>query len=198
MRTPECACQRRAVGLLDSQPLFSRAMVVPVPVSISRLCEVPSFAPALAETHAREWGHLYAGWDEPVALADFRQERPGANLPTTWVLHRGSGTLLGSVSLVLDDLPGHSGLNPWLASLYVFPKFRKQGLGKVLVRQALDFLRQQKYPHTYLFTEGQVPFFSKFGFSVHGPAQANGHPVTIMKWTSPDPTAAAQEIEDRI
>ena len=196
MRTPECACQRQAVGLLDSQPLFSNAMVVPVSVSISRLCEAPSFVPALAKAHAREWGHLYANWNQETALADFRLERAGSDLPTTWVAHHPSGILLGSVSLVLDDLPGHPGLNPWLASLFVFPKFRKQGLGKVLVGQALDFLCQQKYPHIYLFTEGQVPFFSKFGFSVHGPAQANGHPVTIMKWTSPDPTATAQEIGD--
>ena len=93
---------------------------------------------------------------------------------------------MGSISLVMDDLPGHPDLNPWLASLHVFPEFRGRGLGRLLVQHALDFLRQQKYLRAYLFTEDQVPFFSKFGFSVHRPAKANGHPVTIMKWKKPD------------
>ena len=165
----------------------------PADFSVSRLCEVPSFAPALAEAHAREWGHLYAGWDRNAALADFLLERPEAGLPTTWVAHHPSGILRGSVSLVLDDLPDHPGLNPWLASLYVFPKFRGRGLGKLLVRQALDFLHQIKCPHAFLFTEDQVAFFSKFGFSVHGPAQANGRPVTIMKWTDSALSAPPQQ-----
>jgi predicted N-acetyltransferase YhbS len=163
---------------------------------ISRLCEVPFFAPALAAAHAREWGHLYAGWDEAAALADFRQERPGGDPPTTWVIHRGSDTLLGSVSVVWDDLPGHPDLNPWLASLFVFPKFRGRGLGKLLVRHALDFLAAHHHPHAYLFTEDQVPFFSKFGFAVHAKTSAQGNEVTIMKWTNPDPAAAAQKIAD--
>ena len=158
---------------------------MPETFSISRLCEVSSFAPALAEAHAREWGHLYAGWDEAAALTDFRQERPGGDLPTTWVIHRGSDTLMGSVSVVRDDLPGHPDLNPWLASLLVFPKFRRRGLGKLLVRHGLDFLAAHRHPHAYLFTKDQAPFFSKFGFAIHAKTQAQGNEVTIMKWTNP-------------
>ena len=150
--------------------------------TVSRLCEIPLLAPVLAAAHAREWGHLYAQWDKEVALADFQSETAKSAIPTTWVIHDRADTPMGSISLVMDDLPGHPGLNPWLASLYVFPEFRGRGLGKLLVRQALGFVRQQKYPRVYLFTEDQVPFFSNFGFAIHGPAQANGHVVTIMKW----------------
>ena len=132
----------------------------PADFSVSRLCEVPSFAPALAEAHAREWGHLYAGWDRNAALADFRLEKVNSDLPTTWVAHHSSGILLGSISLVLDDLPDHPGLNPWLASLYVFPKFRGRGLGRVLTQKVQDFLHEHRYPHAFVFTEDQVPFFS--------------------------------------
>jgi len=152
-------------------------------LSISRLCDAFSFAPILASAHAQEWGLFYENWNQSVALADFEMEKAGSDLPTTWVIHHPSGSLMGSISVVKDDLPNHPELNPWLASLYVFPEFRGRGLGKLLVQQALDFLRQQKYPHAYLFTEDQVPFFAKFGFSIHTPAQANGHLVTVMKWT---------------
>ena len=159
-------------------------------LSISRLCEIPSLAPVLAASHTREWGHLYANWNEKVALTDFEAETGSSAIPTTWVIHDRVSSLMGSISLVKDDLPGYPDLNPWLASLYVFPDFRRRGLGRLLVRQALDVLRQQKYPHAYLFTEDQAPFFSKLGFSVHGPAKANVHAVTIMKWTNPQTTQA--------
>lgn len=153
--------------------------------SISRLGEVPSFAPVLADTHVREWGHLYAGWDQNSALAEFSLEKPEPGLPTTWVAHHPSGILLGSISLVLDDLPGHPGLNPWLASLFVFPKFRGCGLGKVLTQKALDFLCKHQYPRAFVFTEDQIPFFSKFHFGIHAKARAQGHEVTVMKWANP-------------
>jgi hypothetical protein len=42
---------------------------------ISRLGTLPAAAPVLAAAHAREWGHLYAHWNEEAALADFRAER---------------------------------------------------------------------------------------------------------------------------
>ena len=158
--------------------------------SISRLCDAPAFAPVLAAAHAQEWGHLYANWNREVALADFELEKSNMDLPTTWVIHHPFGPLMGSISLVKDDLPGVPDLNPWLASLFMFPEFRGRGLGKLLVQQALDFLHQRKYPHAYLFTEDQVPFFSKLGFSVHVSVKANSHPVTIMKWTDPQTTQA--------
>ena len=136
----------------------------------------------LAAAHAREWQHLYADWNQDSASKDFRMEKKDSDLPTTWVIHNHSEALMGSISLVMDDLPGHPDLNPWLASLYVFPKFRGRGLGRILVQRALDAVQQHRIPNIYLFTEDQVPFFSKFGFTMHGPAQANGQAVTIMKW----------------
>ena len=154
-------------------------------LSVSRLCDVPAFAPVLAAAHAQEWGHLYANWNREVALADFKMEKSNMDLPATWVIHHPPGPLMGSISLVKDDLPGVPDLNPWLASLFVFPEFRGQGWGKVLVQKALETLRGGRVSHAYLFTEDKIPFFSKFGFTIHGPARANGHAVTIMKWTNP-------------
>lgn len=153
--------------------------------TICQLCEIPSLAPVLAAAHTREWGHLYANWNEKVALADFQSETANSAIPATWVIHDRSDTPMGSISLVMDDLPGHPDLNPWLANLYVFPDFRGRGRGRILVEKALETVRQHQIPNVYLFTEDQVPFFSRFDFTIHGPAQANGHAVTLMKWTDP-------------
>ena len=154
---------------------------------VSRLCDVPSFAPFLAVAHAREWGHLYANWNQDTALSDFQMEKGSTVLPTTWVTHHQSGALMGSVSLLMDDLPGHPDLNPWLASLFVFPEFRSLGLGRILVQKALDVLCYHQFPHAFLFTENKTSFFSKFNFGIHGQTKAEGHEVTLMKWTNPKP-----------
>lgn len=155
--------------------------------SVSRLSDVPAFAPLLASAHAREWGHLYLNWNQDVALADFQMEFGNPGLPSTWVIHHRGDTMMGSISLVRDDLPNHPELNPWLASLLVFPAYQGLGLGRILVQKALDVLRQHQYRHAFLFTEDKVPFFSKFNFSIYGQAKAAGHKVTIMRWTSPEP-----------
>ena len=164
---------------MNTQPFLTKDL------SVSPLTKVPSFAPALAKAHAREWRHLYANWNQEVALAEFKMEKEGSVLPVTWVAHHPSGALMGSVSLVLDDLPGHSGLNPWVASLFVFPKFRGRGLGRVLTQTVLDFVTKHRHPHAYLFTEDKASFFSKFGFMISAKTQAQGHEVTLMRWTSP-------------
>ena len=155
--------------------------------SVSRLCDFPSFAPFLAAAHAQEWGHLYANWNQDTALGNFQMEKGITDLPTTWVIHHQSGALVGSVSLLMDDLPGHPDLNPWLASLFVFPEFRSLGLGRILVQKALDVLRYHQFPHAFLFTENKASFFSKFNFCIHSQTKAEGHEVTLMKWTNPKP-----------
>lgn len=155
-------------------------------VSISPLWEVPSFAPVLAQAHAREWGHLYANWNEKVALADFETEREGTAFPATWVAHHPSHGPMGSVSLVQDDLPDRPALNPWLASLFVFPEFRGRGLGKSLVQEALGQLRRRGHPQAFLFTENRVSYFAEFNFTFQEQARAKGHLVSVMKWTHPD------------
>ena len=155
--------------------------------SVSRLCDVPLFAPFLAAAHAREWGHLYANWNQDTALSDFQMEKGNTDLPTTWVIHHQSGALVGSVSLLMDDLPGHRDLNPWLASLFVFPEFRNLGLGRILVQKALDVLCNHQFPHAFLFTENKTSFFSKFNFGIHGQTKAEGHEAILMKWTNPKP-----------
>lgn len=154
-------------------------------VFVSFLWEVPALAPVLAKAHAREWGHLYANWNEQVALADFQAERQHTDFPTTWVAHHPSHGPLGSVSLVKDDLPGRPGFNPWLASLLVFPQFRGRGFGSFLVREALAFLCRRNYSEVFLFTENRAAYFAKFHFTFLEQAQAEGHGVTVMKWTRP-------------
>jgi predicted N-acetyltransferase YhbS len=152
---------------------------------ITRLASVPHYAPMLAAAHAREWQHLYSSWNEETALRDFLKEFHGNEIPTTLVLHDAIQGLIGSVSLVRDDLPGREDLNPWLASLYIMPRFRKRGYGRLLVHEAVRLYGCFGYDRVFLFTEAAQPYFARFGFVAIEGALANGRPVTIMERTEP-------------
>jgi len=141
---------------------------------------VPQYVAELAAAHGREWQHLYSNWNAETALSAFRRELPGDAIPITLVLHDASEGLIGSVSLVRDDLPGREDLNPWLASLYVMPQFRGRGHGSRLVEEALRLFQSLGYDRVHLFTETAMPWFARFGFVVVDRALANNNPVTIM------------------
>ena len=143
------------------------------------LCDAREHAPQLAAWHAAEWAHLYEGWDAAVALRDLLSEPADGSLPMTLIARDGD-RLLGSVSLIMDDLPGWSHCNPWLASFYVAPQYRKRGIGAALVRAALQRLDASAGSRVYLFTESAADYFAGHGFTFFGSGVAGGFEVTVM------------------
>ena len=112
-------------------------------------------------------------------------------MPTTLVAVSEHGGLLGSVSLVHDDLPGYEHLTPWLASLYVKPEARGRGVGSRLVSAALAEAHRLGIRRLYLFTPEHEDYYSRRGWSYLERASAAGHPVTIMcRFTAPDASSA--------
>ena len=146
---------------------------------LSPLCEARAHAPQLAAWHAAEWAHLYQGWDEAAALRDLLSEPADGSLPLTLIAHD-DRQLLGSVSLIMDDLPGWSQCNPWLASFFVAPPHRRRGIGAALLRAALSRLATSPCARVYLFTESRAEYFARHDFVFYGSGVAGGHEVTVM------------------
>jgi predicted N-acetyltransferase YhbS len=148
-------------------------------MQIVPLKQRPNLAAQLAGLHAREWGHLYADWTEDAALNEFLQEPSFDRLPATLVAVEGH-VLLGSVSVIYDDLPGWEYLNPWVASLYVVGHERGKGIGTVLLSAAEALLRTHSVPRAHVFTEHHATYFRRFGWSTYAKSTANGHDVVIL------------------
>lgn len=59
----------------------------------------------------------------------------------------------GTVSLWTADHPYRQDLSPWLACLFVLPKYRGQGIGQALQAALLKTAKQAGFKKIYLMTE---------------------------------------------
>jgi GNAT superfamily N-acetyltransferase len=101
-------------------------------------------------------------------------------MPTTLVAMQGE-TLLGSVSLVLEDAPElRDQGDAWLASLYVVPEARGLGLGVRLVKELVAFAARQQVDRLWLFTPEHASFYARLGWRPQGSATLRGVPVHLM------------------
>ncbi len=148
----------------------------------AHLKDRPDLLPILAEWCRLEWAHLYADWDFDTSCREFDASRTDGQLPITLIALEGE-ELLGTVSILRDDLPGREDLTPWLASLLVLPEHRGKHVATFLIRQAEEFLRLLGYSEAYLFTESASGLFQKLGWDPYEPAIANGHAVTVFRKT---------------
>ncbi len=87
------------------------------------------------------------------------------SLPTTLVAVE-NATVLGSVNALENDLPLRPDIAPWLAQLYVFPNFRGQGAGALLIAGAIAEARKLNRSIIYLYTSGTLPsYYERLGWS---------------------------------
>jgi len=150
------------------------------PVAVRFLAEVPGHADTLARWHHAKWGDLYTDWTLDVATNELIDHATRRGIPTTLVAMQGEA-LLGSVSLVLEDAPElRDQGDAWMASLYVVPEARGQGLGVRLAKELVAFAAQQKVERLWLFTPEHASFYARLGWRPQGSMKLRGVPVQLM------------------
>ncbi len=86
------------------------------------------------------------------------------NLPQTFVALE-EGKVVGTVGLWRCDLMSRQDLFPWLASLYVDPAYRSQGIGKKLQNFIINYCKDQNYDKVYLYTD-LVDYYETTGWEL--------------------------------
>jgi predicted N-acetyltransferase YhbS len=120
--------------------------------------------PVLAHWHHQEWQHLNPeSYDLQSRIKEYQEVVNSPGLPAMLVAHNNSQAL-GSVRLIKNDMDTHPELGPWLASLYVHPDFRRQGIATSLIRELEDVTRQLGFQDLYLFTEDRQQMYQKLGW----------------------------------
>lgn len=140
----------------------------------------PQYVTALAMRHHAEWGALYDDWTLQAATDELVDHATRNSLPTTLLLLDGE-TLLGSVSLLLEDAPALQDRgSPWLGSLYVLPDARGRGGGRALVDAAVTQAAQEGVSLLRLFTLWHEDFYASLGWQVEERTTLHDTPVVIM------------------
>jgi len=152
------------------------------PVRIDYLASHLLHAGTLARWHHGAWGDLLADWSLEEAERELRTHVQCRAIPTTVVALDGE-TPVGSASLLANDDERIRKYSPWLASLYVVPGRRGEGIGAALVRAIVDEAAALAVPRLYLYTTdgmGVVDFYRALGWSVTERLEFRGVEAVVM------------------
>ena len=118
-------------------------------IRVSPLGEFPDYAPVLAFWSYRQWYTTRSIPFEAV-LKSYQVRARGVSIPLAFVATVNTMPA-GMISLKLDDLWSRKDLNPWLASLYVLPEFRKRGIAEMLMKRVIENAANLNLERMYLF-----------------------------------------------
>jgi predicted N-acetyltransferase YhbS len=128
-----------------------------------------------------EWGHLMPDVSYPQLLSSFRERLTPHRIPTAFIALKGD-EIVGTASLVENDLSTRSDLSPWLAAVYVVPEMRGMGVGTALVQAGIDEVKQLGLARFYLITPDRASFYTRLGWKKLEQTEYRGETVTIMAY----------------
>lgn len=122
-------------------------------VQIARLQDYPHFASVCSQ-----WDD--AAWPRSPDIEDFFADHYGPaasnksnEAPQVWVAFENDTTPVGMISLIADDHPDYLHLSPWLASAYVLPEYRGQGIFRKLQEHVVTYARENmNVPALYVYS----------------------------------------------
>lgn len=133
----------------------------------------------LATHLVAEFGHIYPEWDVAAAVQELAEDK-GHGLPLHLAFVEGD-EVLGSTSIIADDeVAGWDEEGWWLANVFVLPQFRGSGIGKELIKHAVDIAHQSGATELHLVTDTVENWYLNQGWKTVGIGDVHGHAMTVM------------------
>jgi N-acetylglutamate synthase-like GNAT family acetyltransferase len=152
---------------------------------IDSLANHPDAVSTLARWHHEQWKHLSPGDSIEQRIARLQAHLDIESIPTTFVAlssqEKGATKVVGSASLISHDMDTHPEWTPWLASVFVAPQHRGQGIGTALVRRVIQQARMLGIAQLYLFTTpDKKGFYARLGWSLIERTRYRGYQQIVM------------------
>ncbi|SEP31029.1 Acetyltransferase (GNAT) family protein [Rhodospirillales bacterium URHD0017] len=148
-------------------------------MKIVPLVEHPEFVDQVAAWGFAEWGHLNPGQTLQSRTAEIHERMHVDRLPIVLVALDDADMLVGTASLLFDDLEGDP-RNPWLASVFVPAGQRGKGIASALVVAIEDAARRLGYPILYLFTTSAARLYAGLGWRALERRAYRGEHIQVM------------------
>jgi len=142
------------------------------------LKQYAEFLPKLARWHQQEWSYLNPGQSLQDRIEKMQAYLNDVFIPSTFVAVEND--VLGSAAIIECDMDTRPELSPWLASVYVAPEYRKQGVGTALVQHIIQQACDQGYTELFLYTPDQEKFYQQLGWQIIERVGYHDVDVTIM------------------
>jgi N-acetylglutamate synthase-like GNAT family acetyltransferase len=126
-----------------------------------------------------EWGSGYEGMLFEHFLSDVKKAIGSHSIPLVFVAMI-DNEVIGTASIIENDLPSRNDLNPWLASIFVRKDWRKKGIASALILEAIRHASHLTLGKLFLFTHDRQEFYSQFWFNQVDCTQFMGKKVSIM------------------
>ena len=96
--------------------------------------------------------------------------------------------MLGGALLIDSDMKARPELTPWLAGVYVKVEERGRGIASRLVKRIVEEAEALGVPELYLYTDAAQSLYARLGWEVVEEMVYENLPVTVMKYTTRQPT----------
>jgi GNAT superfamily N-acetyltransferase len=106
----------------------------------------------IAEWCCKEWPWYYNNGELAEAISYHRKTAQKSTIPFSLVaLER--NRLIGTISVIEEDMETRPELTPWLGCLFVDPSFRGGGIATALIKEAVRLAAKHKITKLYAWTE---------------------------------------------
>ena len=148
-------------------------------MKIEYLADYPEFIPELAELHYAEWNYLNPG-ESLEGKIEYLNSNCGRDGVPTFIIAVDGAELIGSASLIAQDMDNRPDLTPWLADVFVKTGYRGQGVATSLIRRIEAEAKSSGIGKLYLYTPDAAGLYLRLGWKTIEACKYKGVDVVIM------------------
>ena len=131
--------------------------------SLSSLAQYPTFVDQISAWFFEEWG----GGVERRTIRQFSEvlnKRMNIDVLPVAFVALASGNLIGTASLICNEISSLPRYKHWLASVFVAPEHRRRGWGTQIVRAAVQIAPDYGIDELFLYTRSHMDFYQQLGW----------------------------------